>query len=364
MKILDWYILRQFLVTFIFSILTITVIAVVIDTSEKTDDFVKSGLSFMQIITKYYFGFVPFIVAMIFPLIVFISVIFFTSRMAARTETVAILASGVPFPRMMRPFLMGGFLLALTLWLGVRYVIPHANELYSSFQSEYIDKNSTYRPGDAANGNDFFFRVDSITFVGLKNYDTSSKSANNFFLDRLRGNKVFYNLRAEGVHWDTATKNWQLTQVTERKIDGLREDMKIIDKINMNLNVLPKDLRHDEYIKDKLTTPELNEFIHSEEVRGSEGLNTYKVEKYRRDATPFAVIILTIIGVSVSARKTRGGSGLNLAFGIVMAASYVVMDKFSTVFSTKGDLPPMLAAWLPNIIYTIIAFFIYRRAPK
>jgi len=363
MKILDWYIIKQFLVTFVFAILTITVIAIVIDTSEKADDFVKSGLPFSQIITKYYFGFVPFIVSMIFPLIVFIAVIFFTSKMAARSETVAILASGVPFPRLLRPFLIGGLILAIVLWLGSRYVIPRAQEIRSNFQTVYIDRNSSYNP-NSGKGNDFYFRADPVTFVGMRYYDTASKSANIFFMEKLKDSKVYYNLRADNIRWDTTRNKWKLENATERKIDGLKETLKLFPNLWVNLNVLPQDLRRDEYLKDKLITPELKEYLRMEEVRGSEGLNTYKVELYRRNATPFSVIILTIIGVAVSARKTRGGSGLSLAFGIVMAASFVVMDKFSTVFSTKGEFDPRLAAWLPNIIFSIVAFIMYRRAPK
>src|SRR3954462_8742720 len=173
MKILDWYILKRFLVTFVFTILTITVIAVVIDTSEKTDDFVRSGLSSTEIITKYYYGFVPFIISMIFPLIVFIAVIFFTSKLAARSEIVAILANGVNFNRMLRPYLMGGVILAALLWVGNQYVIPRANGIRSDFQITYIDRNSSYQPG-GMNSN-YHLRADSNTYFGLRYYDTLSK---------------------------------------------------------------------------------------------------------------------------------------------------------------------------------------------
>lgn len=380
MKILDWYIIKKFLVTFFFAIIMITVIAVIIDTSEKTDDFVKSGLSTKEIITQYYFGFIPFIISMIFPLIVFIAVIFFTSKMAGRSETVAILANGINFNRMLRPYFMGAFILSAILWFANQYIIPKANGLRSDFQVRMIDKNN-YQPG--GNNSSYYLRVDANTFVGLRYYDTSSKSASGFFLQRVRGNKVYYNLRAESIHWDTAHKNWKLENVFERKIgttttakglergteltgtdNDLREQVRQIPFMNMNLNVTPGELYKDEYVKDKLTTPQLVNFIHREELRGAEGLNTLKVERYRRNATPVSIFILTIIGVAVSARKTRGGSGLPLAIGIVMAACFVVMDRFSTVFSQKGNLHPLLAAWVPNIIFSCLAFYMYKRAPK
>ncbi|MES1161156.1 MAG: LptF/LptG family permease [Bacteroidota bacterium] len=175
---------------------------------------------------------------------------------------------------------------------------------------------------------------------------------------------VYYNLRAETIRWDPAKKDWKLTSIIERKIDGLQETLKKIDTLHVNLNVVPKELRRDDYLKDKLTTPELKQFIHMEEIRGSEGLNTFKVERYHRDATPFSVIIMTLIGAIIATRKIRGGSGFQLAIGIVMAATFVVMDKFAITFSTKGDFPPMLAAWIPNIIFSGVAVVLYIKTPK
>lgn len=300
---------------------------------------------------------------MIFPLIVFIAVIFFTSKLAARTETVAILASGIPYKRMLLPYMIGSCILSSLLWLGMAFLLPKANEIRTNFQSTYIDRNSTYNAGQNGS-NDFYFRADSITYAGIKYYDTASKTGNGFFMERVRDNKVFYNLRADNIRWDTAKHNWKAENAIERKIDGLKEQVTQLPSIHVNLNLKPSELRKDDYLKDKLTSPELKEFIKREEARGGEGLNTYKVELYRRYATPFAVFILTIIGVSVSARKTRGGSGLNLAFGIVLAAVFVIMDKFSTVFSTKGNFPPMLAAWFPCIVFSFIAVWLYRTAPK
>jgi lipopolysaccharide export system permease protein len=206
--------------------------------------------------------------------------------------------------------------------------------------------------------------VDPNTFVGFRYYDTVNKSASNFFLQRLKGNKVVYNIRAETVRWDPQKKDWRLSSVIERHIDGIKETLSRMDTMHINLNVQPRELRRDDYLKDKLTTPELQQFIHMEEVRGTEGLNTYKVELYHRDATPFSVIIMALIGAILATRKIRGGSGLHLAVGIVTAAIFVVMDKFAVTFSTKGSLPPMLAAWLPNIIFSGVAGILYLRAPK
>ena len=363
MKKLDWYILRKFLSTFVFTMLTFTVIAVVIDTSEKADDFVKSGLSSWEIVTHYFVGFVPFIMAMIFPLFGFIACIYFSSKMAGQSEFVAILASGVRYPRMLRPYMIGAVVLSLVYWLGSQYWVPKANEIRTNFQATYIDRNSSYN-GDPYRSNNFYLRVNANTYVGLKYYDTARKIASSFFLSKVKNDQIYYNLRAETMKWDTAKKDWLLSGVVEHTNEGLIESARLIPTMHINLNVQPEELRRDDYLKDKLTSPQLKKFIRMEEVRGTEGLSTYKVERYHRDASPFSVIILTMIGAVIATRKVRGGSGLNLAIGLVMAAVFVIMDKFSVTFATKGNFSPMLAAWMPNIIFGILAFVLYWRAPK
>ena len=363
-KILDVYILKKFLGTFIFTMLVITIIAVVIDTSEKADDFVRSGLTGWQLVTNYYIGFIPFIMSMIFPLMVFIAIIYFSSKMAGKSEFIAILAGGVRYNRMLRPYLIGAIFLSVIFWLASQYWVPRANEIRTNFQTVYVDRNSSYNGDPTKNTNNFYLRVDPNTFVGFRYYDTANKTASSFFLQKLHGNTVYYTARADNMRWDSRKKDWKLTGVVERTITGEQETLKKLDTLHINLNVQPKELRRDDYLKDQLTTPELHQFIHMEEVRGSEGLNTFKVELYHRDATPFSVIIMSMIGAVIATRKIRGGSGLHLAVGIVMAAIFVVMDKFAVTFSTKGNLPPLLAAWLPNIIFTGVAWVFYVRTPK
>ncbi|MGC4037190.1 MAG: LptF/LptG family permease [Chitinophagaceae bacterium] len=360
MKKLDWYILKKFLVTFFFCMMLFTVIAVAIDSSEKTDDFVKTGLSTSQIITQYYFGFVPFIWGLLFPLFVFIGVIYFTSRMAARSEIVAILASGTSFNRFLRAYIVGGIFLAIILWFANAYVIPKANGIKSDFEINYLKK------GDPGTGysSKFYMRSDSNTYIGIKYYDTATKRATNFFMNRIGANKMVYNLRADVLQWDTAKKTWMLTNATIREIDSMKETVTYAQSMKISLNIKPEDLRRDEYIKDKLTTPKLATFIRAEELRGNEGLNTLKVEQYRRSATPFTVILLTLIGAVIASRKTRGGAGLHLAIGIAIAAIFIISDRFSTVFAVKSSLPPLIAAWLPNIAFSLVAYYFYTKSPK
>lgn len=365
-KILDRYILRQLISTTVFIVIIFSIIAGAVDASEKADDFVKSGQSGYYILTHYFAGFIPFIISMIFPLMVFIGVILFTSKLAGRSEIVAMLAGGIRFNRMLRPYFVGAVFLAGIFWFSLQYLIPKANVLRGNFQATYIDSKSSYEIGQyLAKGSSVYLRVDSNTYAGLRNYDTSTKTAyGGFFLDRIKGTNVVYNLRAQILRWDTAVNRWKLESVVERHIDGIREKVVSKDTMHMSLNVKPADIKFDKYLKDKMTTPELDRYIELEELRGSEGLNDYLVERYRRDATPFSVILLTIMGAVVASRKTRGGSGLHMAVGIILAAIFVVMDKFSLTFSTKGNLHPLLAAWTPNMIFLLVTIYLYRTAPK
>jgi lipopolysaccharide export system permease protein len=365
MKKIDWYILKKFLVTFVFCMLLFTVIAVAVDSSEKTDDFVKANLTTGQIITEYYLGFVPFIWSLLFPLFVFIAVIFFTSRLASRSEVIAVLAGGASYNRFLRPFIIGGILLASVLWVGSRYWIPKANSIRSNFQSKYIDKNDPMKNRVFIDCDRCFYRrIDSNTYMGIKNYDTASKSAALFFMEKVKGNKVVYNLRGNPITWNTSAQKWKLSNAVERIVDSTRETVRKYDSLILDIKLKPNELRKDEYLKDKLTTPELIAFIRQEELRGTEGLNALKVERYRRTATPFAVFLLTIIGAVIASRKTRGGSGVHLAMGISIAAFFIIADRFSTVFATKGNFSPLLAAWLPNIFFTVVAYWLYRKTPK
>ncbi|TAE14170.1 MAG: YjgP/YjgQ family permease [Bacteroidetes bacterium] len=363
MKIIDRYILKNFLVTFFFSIFLFAVIAVVIDISEKTEDFVRAKLDFTDIIMQYYIGFVPHILALLFPLFVFIAVIYFTSKLAGRTEVVAILASGVSLRRFLVPYWVGGCLLALTLWFANLQIVPRANEIRTHFETVYVNRNSTYNPLMAKNNN-IYFRTDSFSYAGIQYYDTLYKSGGPYFVNTIKGNQVVYNLRAESIRWDTIHKKWQLVNLVERFVDSMGERMQLQPERLVKTSFTPFDLKRDDYTKDKLTSQELAKFIRMQEIRGVEGLNTLKVEKHRRDATAFSVLVLTLIGAIIASRKVRGGSGGHLAMGFIMAALFILMDKFSTVFSTKGDFPPMLAAWLPNLLFSFVALYLYKKAPK
>jgi len=358
---LDWYILRQYISTFVFAILLLTFITIVIDTSEHSDDFVKSGLSTWEIIKQYHFGFVPRMITLLFPLFIFISVIFFTSKLAGRTEIVAILASGISFNRFLRPYWIGSIFFAILLWLSFRYVTPIANQIFSDFQNKYID-NPNYS-GDY-NASTIYFRNDSTHYGSVSYFDTAQKRGNAFTLQEIKHNELKQNIRAESLVWDTAKKRWKLEVVTIRDINGDVEKVRQINDTVINLNFKPSEFKKGQYTKDILKTPELQELIRKEKLRGTEGINDLIVERHRRDATPISIVLLTMMGVAVSSRKVRGGSGLHLAMGIILAALFILTDRFSTIFSTKGNFPPALAAWTPNLIFFFVTIYLFKKAPK
>lgn len=363
MKKIDSYILKKYMSTFFFCLILLTAIVVVVDISEHTDDFVKSKLSAWKIITEYYIGFIPRIDAMLFPLFTFISVIFFTSKMAGRSEIVAILSSGVSFQRFLVPFIIGGLFLSSLLWIGYQYVVPKANRIWGDFEKNYVDINQGTRPNNVYRQN-IYFRIDSKSYAGIKGYDTITRSGSNIFIQEFKNNKLVSNLRAASFRWDTATQKWSMSNVVERLIHDKTETVKIYPTRIMDYSFKPIQLRTDEYLKDQMTTTELNAFIKLEKERGSEGISALQVEKFNRDAIPVSVLILTIIGAVLASRKVRGGSGAHLAVGVVISMVYVLFSRLSVVFATKGDFPPWLAAWTPNILFGILAFYLYRRAPK
>ncbi len=363
MKLLDKYILRFFMKTFFFSLALFTVITIAVDASEKAEDFIKSGLNAGEIASKYYLGFIPHMISLLFPVFVLIAVVFFTSRLAARTEVVAILSTGVSLKRFLLPYWIGGILLALLLGVANHFLIPSANKIRTDFEEQYIDMGAINNP-NVRYLNNISLRIDSFTYGGIRSFDTVSKLGQGFFMDKIVGNKVVYNLRSDNFAWDTAKKIWRLENVIERKIDGLKETVTKIDTQYINFGYKPIDLSTDEHLKDKLKTPALNKFIGREQLRGSETVNALLFERYRRDAYAISVIVMTMIAAILACRKVRGGSGLHLALAFIIGVTFIVFDKFSMVFSTKGNFPPLIAAWLPCVLFAGLALWLYKRAPK
>jgi lipopolysaccharide export system permease protein len=300
---------------------------------------------------------------MLFPLFIFIAVIFFTSKMAARSEVIAILSSGVSFRRFLLPFIIGGLIFTTLLWWTNQYLLPPANQKWATFNAKYIDFNYGGYVNTATISNKYF-KLDSFSYAGVRYYDTVSRTGSNFFIQRFNKTNLVYNLRAQSISWDTATKKWRLDNVIERNINGLHQRVKESPTRQMNFNFKPRDLQRDDYMKDKMTTPELNEFIQLEKIRGSENVNSLILEKQNRNANPVSVLILTIIGATIASRKIRGGSGFHLAIGVLICVLYILVGRFAAVFSLKANFNPVVAAWLPNVAFGLLAWYLYRRASK
>lgn len=367
MKKLDWYIIRKFLTTFFFSIFLFVVITVVIDMSEKAEDFVRSKLSSSQIFEQYYLGFIPHMTALLFPLFVFIAVIFFTSKMAGQSEIIAILASGVNYNRWLRPYFVGGIFLATILWFASMYTVPAANKKRTAFETKYIDANSSYERAISIindRGNSMYLKIDSFTYAVINNYDTATKSSNGCYLYKIIDNKLVENIKADKMFWDDKKQRWKLQTNIKREIDTVKETLLQIKEQQLTFAATPRDLLRGKYTKDILTSPQLLHYIKLEESKGSENINELVVEYGRRNATPVSVIILTLMGAIIAGRKIRGGSGSHLAVGVLIALLFILADKFSTIFATKGNLPPTIAVWIPNIIFSFVVMYLYKKAPK
>ena len=356
---IDWYILRKFIGTFVYSLMILLIISVVIDITEKIDDFMNSNLSFYRIVVDYYFGFIPHIAALLFPLFIFISVIFFTSKMAYRTEIVAILCSGVSFRRFLRPYWIGAILFGTILWLGNFWTVPIANKIRTKFENEYVNRKSA-----SESMYDKSIRIDSFNYVTFGSYDPNYRTGGAFVLEHIRGQQMDFKLKADRIEWDSTKKVWKLNYVTMRRIDGLHEFWWQKQDTTIKIPLNPAELHEERNMQEAMTTPELTRYIDRENLRGAEGLNVFYVEKYRRTSSSAAVVILSLIGGIIASKKVRGGSGLHLALGIVISASYIIFLQFSTVFSIKADLNPLLAVWIPNFIFGGLAFYLYLRAPN
>jgi lipopolysaccharide export system permease protein len=357
MKKIDWYILKKFVGTFLFAIMIMAVISCVIDLSEKMNDFVERKAPLLAIL-NYFKNFIPHIVALLFPLFLFIATIFFTSKLAYKSEIIAILASGVSFQRFLRPYIVGGILLCGTSLLANHYIVPMANKQRLAFEDTYVHWSPE------SSDQNIHLRLTKNLYVFLQNYNYKMNSGNRFTAETIEGTLLKEKVSADRVSYDSVKKEWTLYNVTIRKNNGLDEELINLSELKQKYPFSPADLDEDEHVKESLTTPQLDKYIAREKLRGRETLNLYYIEKYRRTAQPFAGMIMVIMGACIASRKIRGGSGLHLALGIVLSAGYIMVMQFSTTFSAKTTMSPLLAVWIPNFVFAVIAFFLLRKQIK
>lgn len=357
MKKLDWYIVKKFVATFFFAIMILAIIACVIDYSEKVEDFVAHKAPALAIL-NYFKNFIPHISALLFPLFIFIATIFFTSKLAYKSEIIAMLATGMSFQRFLRPYVIGAAFLCTISLIANHWTVPAANKERLAFEDIYIHSKAI------SSEQNVHLRLSKDLYVYVMSYDYTVNTGYHFTAETIDSTNLKQKIYAERISYDSLKKEWKLTQARIRINNGLNEKLILKSDTVMKFPFKPMDLEEDEAVKDALTTPELNKYIAREKLRGRETLNFFYIEKHRRTAQPFAGFILTMIGVCIASRKVRGGSGLHLAMGIVISALYIMAMQFTTTFSTKAGLNPLLAVWIPNMIFGVVAIFLYRRQVK
>jgi lipopolysaccharide export system permease protein len=359
-KLIDKYIIRKFLGTFFFSIVLILTIAVVFDFAEKIDNFMEKEAPVKAIIFDYYFNFIPYFATLFAPLFVFISVIFFTSKMAVNTEIIAILNSGMSFRRMMWPYLISAVVIAVFAFVLTNFIIPRANLDRMEFEDKYY--RSASRKVTVENIHRMVFKN---VYVFMGSYNPISQRGQNFTIERFGENgRLESKLSSPTVVFDTATNKWSAMNYTLREINDEKEIITKGIQKDTTLTIKPSDFSRDPGFVGTMTYRELADYISLLQLQGSDELKLFLIEKHKRFSNPFAVFILTLIGVSLSSRKVRGGIGMNIGIGLILSFSYILFLQFASQFSLKGNLNPMLAMWIPNILYTFIALVLYKLAPK
>lgn len=356
---LDWYIFRRFILTFFFAMLLIIGIVIIFDISEKIDDFVANEAPLKDIVFYYYMNFVPYFVNMFSPLFVFITVIFFTSRLAADSEIIAILSGGISYRRMMVPYMAAAALIALVS-LGLNlYVIPRANETRVGFEMKYIKHKDEFKRDNV------HYQIAPGQFVFVQSFSSWNKTAYKFTLESFEGNTLVSKLTADAAVWDTTFNGWHLRKYFLRDFsNSLNEKVTVGDQLDTVIALTVDDFYRNDKTVQTLSYRNLKKLISTQNMRGDANVMYAEIELQRRWALPFSALILTIMGVSLSSRKRRGGIGWNIALGIGLAFSYILFLRFSEMFVYTGTLPPYIALWLPNVLFVLIAAILYRLAPK
>ena len=356
-KKLDWYIMRKFLGTFLLCIALIMAITIVFDLTEKLDKLTEHNAPLSKIIFEYYLNLLPFYFNMFSPLFVFISVILFTSKLAGNSEIIAMQASGISFKRLLYPYFLSATVIAVFIFFFGSYIIPPANKTRLAFENQYVKKCKD----DIADN--IQMEVEKNVILYIQYFNLERKRGKNMFLEKYEDKKLVSRMTAKNIYWDTLT-HWRVEDYTIRNFKGIHEEMTSGQSLDTTINIEPAEMFVSQEEAPQMNNRELKSYIDRQKERGLGNVKAFEGEYYTRFSNPFAAFILTLIGVSLSAKKVRGGTGANLGIGIALSAAYVLFSRFSTSFSINGSMPSVMAAWMPNIIFAIIAFFLYRKAPK
>ena len=358
LKKIDLYIIRKFLGTFFFSLGLIVIIVIIFDITERMDDFIEKQAPLKEIIFGYYFNFIPYFVNLFSALFVFISVIIFTANMAAKTEIVAILAGGISFYRMLVPYMISAIILvALSFYLN-NFVIPKANKKRLEFEEMYI--KNPYRN----RAQDIHRQIAPGTFIYFENFNNLTNVGFKFSLEKIENSELKYKLISDFIKWDTTINKWKIHNYQIREFNGDEEILRTGKIIDTTFSFYPEEFGKRDESVEMYNYYELNAAIEDAKFKGSEKVVYFQFEKYKRMVFPFATIILTLIGVSIASRKVRGGIGIHIMFGFLISFSFIVFMEFSRTFAINGGAPPLLATWIPNILFGILAIYLMFRAPK
>ena len=343
LKRIDWYIIKQFLGTYVFAIALIISISVVFDINEKIDKFLNPDVPLKAIIVDYYLNFIPYFANLFSPLFTFIAVIFFTSKLADRSEIIAMLASGMSFRRLMLPYAVSATIIAIVTFILNAYIIPPANETRIDFQNKYIRNKKVDYVKNAQ------LEIEPGIIAYFDSYDARSNMGYRFSLEHFEDKKLISRLTAKSIKYDSL---YQWTVISQ----GSRKDT--------TLTIVPSDFLISVNDCETMTTPELNTYINRQKKRGIGNIQTFQIEYHKRFATIMAAFILTSIGASLSSRKIKGGMGMNIGIGLALSFSYILFMTVTSTFAINGYVSPAVAAWIPNIVYTFIAIFLYQKAPR
>lgn len=359
---LDRYIIYKFLSTYIFLITIIVVIAVIFDFNEQIDKLTRSHAPMQKIIFDYYVNFIPYFANLFSPLFVFIAVIFFTSKLADNSEIIAMKSTGMSFRRLLRPYMVSAAIIALSSFLLGAYVIPQTSVERVNFYNRYIKKRS-----DITSIDNVQMQVDTGVVAYITYFDNVTKRGYGFSLDKFVDKKLVSHLTAQTITYDTLSErrcSWTLQQYHIRTLQGKREKLESGAKLDTIIMMEPKDFFFVRNQQETMTLPQLNEFIDRQKLRGAAGISTFEVEYHKRFAAPFAAFILTLIGVTLSCEKRKGGMGASIGAGIALSFAYILFQTISATFAINAGWPPMLSVWIPNILFAIIAGVLYRRTPQ
>ena len=358
MQKLDWYIIKKFLGTFFFSISLILLIVVVFDISEKIDDFIEKDAPLRGIIFDYYLNFIPYFGNLFSPLFTFVAVIFFTSKMANNTEIISILSSGISFNRFLRPFMLSAGLLAVLSFTLSNFIIPPANSERLEFENTYI--KNPYKNRDK----DIHMQIKPGQFIYMQSYNTKRNIGYKFSIEQFENNELKEKLFCNYIKWNETTENWTVHNYFIRKIDHLNEEIIEGDTLVLTINLHPNDFNVRRSMVETMNMFQLNDYIKEERMKGSKNLVFHIIEQQKRFAYPFATLILTIVAVAMASRKVRGGIGLHLGLGLLISFAYILFMQVSTTFATNGDLSPIIAVWIPNLLFASLGLYLLKKAPK